>query len=177
MPPKRKDYRPRVHKIRGALSQWRGANRFGDRSSILNGCNFPSLWTKGQKALALSRKSGHSRAIRSIDAQFEKRPSLWIEPLGDWGEGSIDLIELPSPEEINENIVCFWRPRMDSARASATATDTACTGAGTLPSRPRRRQCSKHASARRKPERSLSWSILQTRNFPRAATLPRSWRV
>src|SRR5262249_38914593 len=50
-------------------------------------------------------------SYQDMDLQYEKRPSLWIEPLGDWGEGSIDLIEVPAPEEFNENVVCFWRPK------------------------------------------------------------------
>ncbi len=42
---------------------------------------------------------------------YEKRPSLWIEPIGDWGEGAVDLVELPTPNEVNDNIVAFWRPK------------------------------------------------------------------
>ena len=66
---------------------------------------------KGPKGFGLIQKERSFASYQDIDQQFEKRPSLWIEPLGDWGEGSIDLIELPAPEEINENIVCFWRPK------------------------------------------------------------------
>ncbi|WP_131117472.1 glucan biosynthesis protein [Lichenihabitans psoromatis] len=45
------------------------------------------------------------------DQHWELRPSLWIEPLSDWGEGNVVLVEIPSDAEINENIVCFWRPK------------------------------------------------------------------
>ncbi len=41
---------------------------------------------------------------------YEKRPSLWIEPIGNWGEGAVDLVEIPTPNEVNDNIVSFWRP-------------------------------------------------------------------
>ena len=43
--------------------------------------------------------------------QWEKRPSLWIEPLGDWDEGGVQLIEIPSQSDANDNILCFWRPK------------------------------------------------------------------
>ena len=43
--------------------------------------------------------------------QWERRPSLWIEPLGDWGEGGVQLIEIPSNSDANDNILCFWRPK------------------------------------------------------------------
>ncbi len=42
---------------------------------------------------------------------WERRPSLWIEPLGDWGEGGVQLIEIPSQSDANDNILCFWRPK------------------------------------------------------------------
>ena len=42
---------------------------------------------------------------------WEKRPSLWIEPIGDWTAGGVQLIEIPSQSDANENILCFWRPK------------------------------------------------------------------
>lgn len=47
---------------------------------------------------------------------YERRPSLWVEPLDDWGEGSVQLIELPTDDEIHDNIVAMWVPK---ARATA----------------------------------------------------------
>ncbi len=42
---------------------------------------------------------------------YGRRPSLWIEPIGDWGAGAVDLVEIPTTSEYNDNIVAFWRPR------------------------------------------------------------------
>jgi glucans biosynthesis protein len=44
------------------------------------------------------------------EAHYERRPSLWVEPVGDWGKGSVHLIELPTADEYHDNIVAFWRP-------------------------------------------------------------------
>ncbi len=44
------------------------------------------------------------------EAHYEKRPSAWVRPSGDWGEGSVRLYELPSNTEAFDNIVAFWRP-------------------------------------------------------------------
>ncbi|MGY1425349.1 glucan biosynthesis protein [Lysobacter sp. A289] len=44
------------------------------------------------------------------EAQYERRPSLWVEPVGDWGRGSVHLFELPTADEYHDNIVAFWRP-------------------------------------------------------------------
>ena len=50
------------------------------------------------------------------DQHWERRPSLWIEPLGDWGEGAVQLVEIPSESEINDNIVAYWRPKAAARR-------------------------------------------------------------
>ncbi|WP_407049639.1 glucan biosynthesis protein [Methyloraptor flagellatus] len=42
---------------------------------------------------------------------YERRPSLWIEPIGGWGPGSVQLVELPTDHEDFDNMVCFWVPR------------------------------------------------------------------
>lgn len=46
------------------------------------------------------------------DAQhYETRPTLWIEPIGDWGPGAVQLIEIPSDAEVNKNVLAYWRPK------------------------------------------------------------------
>jgi glucans biosynthesis protein len=41
---------------------------------------------------------------------YEKRPSAWVEPVGDWGAGSVQLVEIPTDDETNDNVVAFWTP-------------------------------------------------------------------
>ncbi len=111
VPPKRRDYRPRVHDLE-ALCIVNGAGEQIWRPLINpERLQFSVFLDKSPKGFGLIQKERSFAAYQDLDAQFERRPSLWIEPLGDWGEGSIDLIELPAPEEFNENIVCFWRPK------------------------------------------------------------------
>ena len=47
---------------------------------------------------------------QDAEARYEKRTSLWIEPKEEWGEGEVVLVEIPSQQEINDNIVAFWQP-------------------------------------------------------------------
>ncbi len=56
-----------------------------------------------------------------LDAQahYESRPSLMVEPLGDWGRGSVRLVEIPSDLEGNDNIVAFWVPEGDFKQGNA----------------------------------------------------------
>ena len=48
-----------------------------------------------------------------LEARYEKRPTLWIEPKGTWGPGYVELIEIPTTVEIHDNIATdekdlFW---------------------------------------------------------------------
>lgn len=45
-----------------------------------------------------------------IEAAYEARPSYWVEPKGDWGRGSLELVEMNAHEETVDNIVAFWSP-------------------------------------------------------------------
>jgi glucans biosynthesis protein len=49
-------------------------------------------------------------AYQDYEARYDLRPSAWIEPNGDWGDGHVELVEIPSRREINDNIVLFWQP-------------------------------------------------------------------
>ena len=53
---------------------------------------------------------------QDLESRYEKRASAWIEPIGDWGQGVVELVEIPNDREINDNIVAFWRPH-DPLRA------------------------------------------------------------
>src|SRR5439155_17463417 len=45
-----------------------------------------------------------------LEARYEMRPSVWVEPKGAWGAGRVELVQIPTPNETNDNIVAFWVP-------------------------------------------------------------------
>lgn len=47
---------------------------------------------------------------QDLEAHYEKRPSVWIEPKGQWGKGRVELVQIPTPDETNDNAVAFWVP-------------------------------------------------------------------
>jgi glucans biosynthesis protein len=42
---------------------------------------------------------------------YERRPSVWVEPLDAWGDGAVHLVEIPTDDEVNDNIVAYWCPQ------------------------------------------------------------------
>ena len=69
--------------------------------------NFTVENPKGFGLLQRGRDFSH---YEDLDDNYDKRPSAWIEPEGDWGKGSVDLVEIPTADETNDNIVAFWSP-------------------------------------------------------------------
>ncbi|RIA45442.1 glucan biosynthesis protein [Dichotomicrobium thermohalophilum] len=62
------------------------------------------------KGFGLLQRDRSFDSYNDIGADYEDRPSLWIEPMGDWGRGRIELLELPTDDDIYDNIVAAWRP-------------------------------------------------------------------
>jgi glucans biosynthesis protein len=44
------------------------------------------------------------------EARYELRPSAWVEPIGSWGPGRVELVSIFTPDETNDNIVAYWVP-------------------------------------------------------------------
>ncbi|MBV9276544.1 MAG: glucan biosynthesis protein D [Verrucomicrobia bacterium] len=103
------DWRPEVHDSDG-LVMWNGA---GERLwRPLN--NPPRIVISGFQDNH-ARGFGLLQRDRNFDhyldgVAYEKRPSVWVEPLSDWGSGAIHLVEIPTGDEINDNIVAYWCP-------------------------------------------------------------------
>ncbi|HEY1930930.1 MAG TPA: glucan biosynthesis protein G [Acetobacteraceae bacterium] len=64
----------------------------------------------GPRGFGLMQSPREFVYYQDLEAHYEKRPSLWIEPQGNWGPGVVELVEIPSNKEVNDNIVAFWRP-------------------------------------------------------------------
>ena len=62
------------------------------------------------KGFGLVQRDREFADYQDLDAHYEKRPSVWVEPVGDWGPGAVMLIEIPTDRESNDNLVVFWRP-------------------------------------------------------------------
>jgi len=108
------DWRPSVHDSNG-LAMWSGN---GERLwRPLN--NPPRIMVS-----AFSDNNPHGFGLLQRDRVFDhyqdgvyydRRPSLWVEPLpgprGEgWGKGSIQLCEIPTNDEIHDNVVAMWVP-------------------------------------------------------------------
>ncbi len=66
---------------------------------------------RAPRGFGLMQRDRNFSDYQDLDLAYELRPSYWIEPRGDWGEGGVELLELPTGDETNDNIVAAWAPK------------------------------------------------------------------
>ena len=104
------DFRAAVHDSE-ALAIWTGADEWLWRPVVNpSRLRISSFADHNPKGFGLIQRDREFSDYQDLDARYEKRPSLWVEPVGDWGPGAVMLIEIPTDRESNDNLVAFWRP-------------------------------------------------------------------
>ncbi|MEO9188938.1 MAG: glucan biosynthesis protein G [Acetobacteraceae bacterium] len=104
------DYRAAVHDSNGLLL-WTGHDEHIWRPlTNPRALQFSSFSDTNSRGFGLMQRKRAFADFEDLEAHYEKRPSLWVEPIGNWGRGAVELVEIPSAREVNDNIVTFWRP-------------------------------------------------------------------
>ncbi|MDK3019892.1 glucan biosynthesis protein [Pseudodonghicola flavimaris] len=104
------DWRPEVHDSDGLEIH------AGNGERIWRPLNNPprvmanSFATRGPRGFGLMQRERDFAQYQDDGVFYDRRASAWVEPLEDWGEGSVTLIELPTEDETFDNIVAFWTP-------------------------------------------------------------------
>lgn len=70
-----------------------------------------SFTSVAPRGFGLVQRSRRISDYQDIEAQYDKRPSAWVEPTSNWGAGAVQLIEIPTDKESNDNIIAMWRPK------------------------------------------------------------------
>jgi len=104
------DYRPEVHDSDGLqITNKSGEQLFRQLANPLK-LQVSTFTTQAPMGFGLVQRSRQQSDFQDFDARYERRPSAWITPKGEWGMGAVELVEIPSGRESNDNIVAFWRP-------------------------------------------------------------------
>jgi glucans biosynthesis protein len=82
-----------------------------------------SFTVENPKGFGLLQRGREFGRFEDLDDRYDKRPSAWVEPKGDWGKGTVDLVEIPTADETNDNIVAFWNPEKMPAAGEALEHD------------------------------------------------------
>ncbi len=104
------DYRPEVHDSDGLLmasgkgqTLWRPL----DAAKMMRVNVYADLNPRGY---GLVQRDRNFENYQDLVARFENRPNVWVEPVGQWGSGAVELIQLPTDIEYTDNAIAFWVP-------------------------------------------------------------------
>jgi periplasmic glucans biosynthesis protein len=109
--PARDDYRPEIHDSDGLYIATGGGERLWRPLDNPNALAVSSFQDKNPRGFGLMQRERDFERYQDTAASLHVRPSLWVEPAGDWGDGEVRLVEIPTQSETNDNIVAFWVSR------------------------------------------------------------------
>jgi glucans biosynthesis protein len=104
------DYRPEVHDSDGLLIAARNGEWLWRPLENPRALNVSSFATVGPRGFGLLQRDRNFDHYQDLEAHQEMRPSVWVEPKGDWGAGRVELVEIPTADDTNDNIVAYWLP-------------------------------------------------------------------
>jgi glucans biosynthesis protein len=106
----RADFRPEVHDSDGLMvatgdGEWLWRPLLNPKQTLTTSFSMHQLHGFG-----LMQRARNFDNYEDSEAHYELRPSAWVEPVGSWGPGRVELVELNTPDETNDNIVAYWVP-------------------------------------------------------------------
>jgi len=102
--------RPEVHDSDGlavlaANGEWQWRPLVNPRRLLIT-----SFALDDPEGFGLMQRDRQFRSYEDLDGRFDLKPSAWVVPKGKWGKGRIELVQIPSPDETNDNVVAYWVP-------------------------------------------------------------------
>ena len=108
--PRATDFRPEVHDSDGLMiasksGEWLWRPLQNPAQPLAT-----SFALDGLRGFGLMQRDRAFASYEDAEARYERRPSAWVRPLGDWGPGRVELLQLPTPDETHDNIAAYWVP-------------------------------------------------------------------
>lgn len=108
------DWRPEVHDSDGVLIH-RGENDWlWHPMENLPGRFHKSFQTEAIEGFGLLQRDRNFAHYKDLEANYEKRPSAWVTPQGEWPDGKIVLYTFETISEATDNVTLFWKPDLEA---------------------------------------------------------------
>ncbi len=101
-------FRTELHDSDGLLMHTGAGERLWRPLGNPPGERMSSFLDKNVRGYGLMQRDRNFDSYQDLDLVYENRPSYFVEPIGDWGEGRVELIELPTVDETYDNVVASW---------------------------------------------------------------------
>lgn len=122
------DYRPEVHDSDGLSVQLGTGEWLWRPLSNPKRLLVTSFAATNPQGFGLMQRDRNFSSYQEIGAWYERRPSAWVEPKGNWGSGRVELVQIPTPDETNDNIVAYWVPDTPPKPKQPLISNIACCG-------------------------------------------------
>jgi glucans biosynthesis protein len=104
------DYRPEVHdsdglSVQSGTGEWIWRPLVNPKRLLIT-----SFASSNPQGFGLMQRDRAFSSYEDLEANYQRRPSAWIETKGNWGAGRVELVQIPTPDETNDNIVAYWVP-------------------------------------------------------------------
>lgn len=106
------DFRPEIHdsdglQIAAASGEWLWRPLVNPQRGVF----VTSFALDGVRGWGLMQRDRRLASYEDLEAQYERRPSVWIAPQGDaWGAGRVELMQFHTEDETNDNVAAYWVP-------------------------------------------------------------------
>ncbi|MCX8073202.1 MAG: glucan biosynthesis protein [Candidatus Binatia bacterium] len=104
------DFRPEVHDSDGLLLYSRTGEWLWRPLDNPTKIHVSAFELNNPRGFGLIQRDRDFEHYQDLEARSELRPSAWQEVHGNWGDGWVELVELPTDSDIHDNIVAYWRP-------------------------------------------------------------------
>jgi glucans biosynthesis protein len=104
------DFRPEVHDSDGLMVETGTGERIWRPLHNPDSARTAAFSDNNPRGFGLLQRDRNFENYQDLEADYHRRPSAWVEPVGNWGRGAVRLVELSTPDETNDNIVAFWVP-------------------------------------------------------------------
>jgi periplasmic glucans biosynthesis protein len=104
------DWRPEIHDSDG-LQICTGGGEWIWRPLVNpHGVRVNSYVDDAPRGFGLMQRERQFSQYEDDWAFYDRRPNAWIEPKASWHKGAVMLVEIPTSDETQDNIVAFWTP-------------------------------------------------------------------
>jgi len=112
--PRPYDFRPEVHDSDGLLMELASGNlHYRPLEHTPNQFRHCVFAMENPRSWSLLQRDRSFSSYQDNEARYHDRPSVRVEPVRGFDHGNIHLIEMPTTDETNDNVILFWDPEPD----------------------------------------------------------------
>ena len=104
------EWRPEVHDSDGLAMATGSGERIWRPLMNPDVVRTSSYFDTNPKGFGLIQRDRRFDDYEDDGVFYNRRPSVWVEPIGKWGRGAVQLVEIPTKDETFDNIVAYWTP-------------------------------------------------------------------